>query len=96
VLTAPQLKLLGPLQPAGSVPKLPEIPKPDIGIPSLEANVMLTVRLAPMTTDTAPVEGVATTKLSVPERELLPLNPTVPPAPVAVPVVPPVVTAAAP
>jgi hypothetical protein len=75
------------------------MPKPDIGIPSLEANVILTVWLAPMTTEMAPVEGVATTKLSVPERELLPLNPTVPPVlpvPLAVPAVLPVVTAAAP
>jgi len=78
------------------VPKLPEMPKPDIGIPSLEANVILTVRLAPMTTDAASVEGVATTKLSVPKRELLPLNPTAPPLPVAVPVPPPVVTAGMP
>jgi hypothetical protein len=75
------------------------MPKPDIGIPSLEANVILTVWLAPMTTEMAPVEGVATTKLSVPERELLPLNPTVLPVlpvPLAVPAVLPVVTAAAP
>jgi hypothetical protein len=76
--------------------KLPEMPKPDIGIPSLEANVMVTVWLAPMATDTAPVEGVATTKLSVPVRELLPLNPTVPPVPEAVPVPLPAVTAATP
>jgi hypothetical protein len=97
VLTDAQLKLLGPVQPAGCVPDVCEIPNPDIGRPSLDANVMLTVRLAPTTTDTVPEEGVATTKLSVPECELPPLNPTVPvPLPPVPPVVPVEVTEAVP
>jgi hypothetical protein len=84
VFTAEQLKLPGPVQPVGSVPKVPEIAKPDIGRPSLDANVMLTVRRAPMTTDTTSEDGVATTKSSVPERTLPPLNPTLPVPPVPV------------
>jgi hypothetical protein len=90
VFTDAQLKLPGPVQPVGSAPKVFEIPKPDIGRPSLDANVMLTVRFAPMTTDTISEEGVATTRSVVPERELPALNPTVP-----VPLVPPVVPLAA-
>jgi hypothetical protein len=73
--------LPGPLQPVGSVPKLPDIPNPDIAFPSLEVNVMLTVRLAPTTTETLAAEGVATTKL------LLPVSP--PPPPMGLPVGPP-------
>jgi hypothetical protein len=84
VSTEAQLKLLGPVHPVGSVPKVPEIAKPDIGRPSLDTNAMLSVRRAPMTTDTTSEDGVATTKSSVPARALPPLNPTLPVAPVPV------------
>jgi hypothetical protein len=69
VLTKAQVKLLGPSQPTGSVPKLFEIPKPEIALPSLDVKVMLTVRLAPTDADTAPpTEGVATTESMLPVR----------------------------
>jgi hypothetical protein len=67
VLTDAHVRLLEPLQPAGKVPKVPEIPKPDIALPSLEVNVMLTVCFAPTATETVPeTEGVATIELLVP------------------------------
>jgi hypothetical protein len=53
---------LGAFQPGGRAPAAPEILKPDIGIPSLDAKVTLTVWLAPTTTATAAAEAVATTK----------------------------------
>lgn len=72
VLTDAQVKLLGPLQPAGSA-ALPVTPNPVIAFPSLEANVMLIVREAPTATDTTPAtEAVATTK------SLVPVGPGVP------------------
>jgi hypothetical protein len=37
------VKVVGPLQPLGSVPKLAEIPKPVMASPSLDVNVTLTV-----------------------------------------------------
>jgi hypothetical protein len=87
VLTDAQAKVVGPLQPAGSVPKLPEIPKPDMARPSLEVKVMLIVRLTPTMTDTVPAtEGVPTTE------SVLPVGPLPPPMglPVGPPPVPPV------
>jgi len=73
VLTDAQVKVLGPLQPAGSVPKVPETPNPDIVLPSLEVNVMLSVCVAPATTDRVPAtEAVATTESWVPVGPLLP------------------------
>lgn len=69
-LTDAQAKVPGPLQPAGSVARLPEIPNPDIGLPSLEVNVMLSVCLAPTVTDMVPAtEAVAITV------SLLPVGP---------------------
>ena len=66
VLTNAQVKLLGPLQPAGSA-KLFAIPKPDIALPSLEVYVMLSVRLPPAAADMMPpTDGVATTESAVP------------------------------
>jgi hypothetical protein len=66
------VKLLGPLQPAGSA-ALPVTPNPVIAFPSLEVNVMLIVCAAPTATDTTPAtEGVATTK------SLEPVGPGVP------------------
>jgi len=74
VLTDAQLKLPGPLQPAGSVPKLPEIPNPEIALPSLEVNVMLIVCRAPTATDTVPpTETVAITESLLPLRRPGPL-----------------------
>ena len=67
VLTDAQVKLPGPLQPAGKVARVPEIPKPDIALPSLEVKVMLTVCFAPTATETVPeTEGVATIELVLP------------------------------
>jgi len=69
-LTDAQLRAPGPLQPAGSVARLPEIPNPDIALPSLEVNVMLSVCLAPTVTDIVPeTEAVAITV------SLLPVGP---------------------
>jgi hypothetical protein len=87
VLTDAQVRPAGPLQPAGRVvPRLPDIPNPEIAFPSLEVNVMLTACWAPTTTETAVAEGVATTEL------LLPVGPLPPPIglPVGPPPVPPV------
>ena len=87
MLTDAQAKLVGPLQPAGSVPKLPEIPNPDIARPSLEVKVILIVCLTPTMTDTVPAtEGVPTTE------SVLPVGPPPPPIglPVGAPPAPPV------
>jgi hypothetical protein len=66
VLTDAQVKLLGPLQPAGSAAP-PVTPNPVIAFPSLEVNVILTVCAAPTATDTTPAtEEVATTKSLLP------------------------------
>ncbi len=73
MLTEAQLKLPGPLQPAGSVLKLPDIPKPEMANPSLEVKAMLTVSLAPTATATVPpTEAVATTEFSEPVITLIP------------------------
>jgi hypothetical protein len=61
VPTHAHVNLLGPLQPAGSAPKLPEIPNPVIASPSLEVKVMLIVWLAPVATETPAAEVVAIT-----------------------------------
>ena len=69
-LTDAQLKVPGPLQPAGSVARLPDTPNPDIALPSLEVNVMLSVCLAPTVTDMVPAtDAVAIT------ASLLPVGP---------------------
>src|SRR5579863_2024870 len=99
-MTSLQLKVAGPLQPAGSRPKVPDTPKPVMDRPSLDVKVMLAVWLDPTATDTLDEEGVATMVSSVP---VVPLSPPTPPLglvvlPVPVPPVPPVlpVTLAAP
>jgi hypothetical protein len=65
--TLAQVRLLGALQSAGSVPKLPYTEKPVSGRLSAEVKVMLMVWLAPTATLTEPTEAVAETVLSVPE-----------------------------
>src|ERR1700678_2602273 len=79
VLTEAQLKLPGPLQPAGSVAKVPVIANPEMGLPSFEVNVILTVWVAPTATETALSDGVATIE------SLLPVSPPPPPRPVGPP-----------
>jgi hypothetical protein len=65
--TDAQVNVGGPLQPAGSVARSPDTPKPVIRRPSLEVNAMLIVRLAPAATDTvAAAEGVPTAEFSEP------------------------------
>jgi hypothetical protein len=65
VLTDAHSKLEGPLQPGGKV--VSDRAKPVTGSPSLDANVTLTVRLAPTAADTVPpTELVATTEFAVP------------------------------
>jgi hypothetical protein len=78
------VKVVGPLQPAGRLLNVPEMPNPVIDRPSLEVNVMLSVWLEPMATDTLEAEGVPTTVSSAP---VVPLSvPTPPLGLVAVPV----------
>jgi hypothetical protein len=93
VLIDAQARLLGPLQPAGRVdPRLPDIPNPEIALPSLELKLILTVCWAPTTTETLPAtEGVATTKLLLPVGPVLPPIglPVGPPPVLPVPLVPP-------
>ena len=75
MLTDAQLRLPGPLHPAGSAAKLPEIPNPEIAWPSLEVKVMLMVCRAPTATDTVPpTEAVAITESLLPTRPLGPLS----------------------
>jgi hypothetical protein len=72
------------------VPNVPDTPKPDIGLPSLDVKVMLIVCCAPTATDTRPAtEGVATIKSVLPEGPpptatglpagLVPVLPVLPP-----------------
>jgi hypothetical protein len=87
-----QVKVVGPLQPAGSRPKVPDTPNPVMDRPSLDVNVMLAVWLDPTATDTLEEDGVATMVSSVP---VVPLSPPTPPLglvvlPVPVPPLPPV------
>jgi hypothetical protein len=71
MLTVAQARLAGPLQPTGRFPKVPDMPKPVIALPSLEVNEMLMVRAAPTSTDTVPAtEEVATTTSLLPEGRL--------------------------
>jgi hypothetical protein len=89
-MTSLQVNASGPLQPAGSVLKLPEMPNPVIDRPSLEANVMPIVWFEPTATDTLEFEAVAMTVSSVP---VVPLSPPTPPlglVAVPLPPVPPV------
>jgi hypothetical protein len=79
VPTEAQLKLPGPLQPAGSVAKVPVIANPEMALPSFEVNVILTVCVAPTATETALSDGVATIE------SLLPVGPPPPPGPVGAP-----------
>src|ERR1700730_11032906 len=72
---------VGPLQPAGSEPKVSELSKPVIERPSLDAKVMLSVRFAPTAVARTAADGVATTRSSVPAGAAEPANP--------VPAVPP-------
>ncbi|HXA35500.1 MAG TPA: hypothetical protein VNW26_04135 [Steroidobacteraceae bacterium] len=96
MLTEAQVKLLGPLQPAGSAPAPAEIPNPDIVLPSLEVNVMLTVCFAPTATATVPeTEGVATIELFAPVGPLTLLI-GLPGGLVPVPPLPPLVTLSVP
>src|ERR1700722_8164119 len=74
---------MGPLQPAGSVPKLFEIPKPDIAFPSLDVKAMLSVRLLPTTAETVPPTEAVQATLS-----MLPVSP--PPPTIGLPGGPPV------
>jgi hypothetical protein len=60
------VRLLGALQSAGNVPKLPYTEKPVIDRASADVKVMLMVWLAPTTTLTEPTDAVAETSLSVP------------------------------
>src|ERR1700679_549084 len=87
VLTEAQLKLPGPLQPAGSVAKVPVIANPEMALPSFEVNVILTVWVAPTATETALSDGVATTE------SLLPVSPPPPGAGGAPPLVVPALLA---
>src|SRR5580692_2231328 len=75
VLTVAHAKRAGPLQPAGSKPKVSEASKPVIGRPSLDAKVMLSARFAPTAVTRTAVEGVATTRSSVPAGAAEPANP---------------------
>jgi hypothetical protein len=96
VLTDAQLKDPGPLQPAGSVAKLPDIPNPEMVLPSLDVNVTLTVCFAPTATDTPPAtDTVATIELFEPVGLGVPptglpvgLPPVLPPPPAVVSMVP--------
>jgi hypothetical protein len=96
VLTDAQLKVPGPLQPAGSVARLPDIPKPEMALPSLEVKVTLIVCFAPTTTDTPPdTDTVATIELLEPVGPGVPptglpcgLPPVFPPPPAVVSMVP--------
>jgi hypothetical protein len=75
MFTVAHVRLLGPLQPAGRFPRVPDTPNPEIGKPSLEVNAMLMVCFAPTTTDTRPAtEGVATTALLLPVGRLPPVT----------------------
>jgi hypothetical protein len=65
--TFAQVRLLGALQPVGSVPKLPYTEKPVIGRPSADVNVILMVWLAPTATLKEPTDAVEDTLLSIPD-----------------------------
>jgi hypothetical protein len=88
VLTDAHTKVPGPLQPAGKVPNEPVMAKPVMGRASLDVNTMLSVWLAPVTTDTVPAtEGVAITESLVPEMPPAPLK-LLPPLLLPLPLVP--------
>jgi hypothetical protein len=74
VVTEAHVNDEGPLQPAGNPPPNPERLKPDMGLPSLEVNVMLTVRLPPTATAMDAADGVASNESWLPVIELAPVN----------------------
>jgi hypothetical protein len=77
VLTAAQANVPGPLHPAGNVPKELGTPKPVMSRPSDEANVMLTVWLAPTVTLRLSTDAVATSASLLPVTVLPPVKPAV-------------------